>query len=286
MTSQIVTTFQRGKDPLDYRKFPLANAPLGEVEATFRQAVWGRSANLICCFELDNGVLFSVGTFSHNHYAAKRGGPSLRSAIPGTRFRLTFDQSPKSKWPSLVACQTLAVPVEKVDPNKSTNTDTIAVVRLLKEKKAKTGAQLKRLITTLHKDHDQVFAAGRFGNNSQPDLHEVLDYVRDWPDDWAGMRVESGVFYFVLSYGVNDDLEKVFWAANGFADTLFNDERSYDYVFAVKTHGNRSVVHLMVNRYSACEPTLTLRRDSDFSFERLREVMASTGREAGLVVTL
>ncbi len=286
MTSQSATAFQRGKEPLDYRKFPPANTPLGEVEATFRQAVWGRSATLICCFELDSGELFRVGTFSHNHYAARRGGPSFKSAIPGTRFRLTFDQSPKSKWPSLVACQTLTVPVEKVDPDKSTNTDTMAVVRLLKEKKAKTGAQLKRLITTLHKDHDQVFAAFSFGNNSQPDLQEVFDYVQDWPDDWAGMRVETGVFYFVLSYGLNDDLEKVFWAAEGFANTLFNDERSYDYIFAVKTRGDRPVVHLMVNRYSACEPTLTLRRDSDLSYERFRELMASTGKEAGLVVTL
>lgn len=286
MSSETVTAYQRGKELQDYRRFSPKNAPIGEVDATFIQSVWGRSANLFSCFELDSGVLFSVATFSHNQYAARRGGPSLSLAVPGTRFRLTINKSPKARMPSLVACQVLAEPGPTLEKKNGVGTDTIAVARLLKEKKAKTGAELEKLATALHKDHELVFSAYSFGDNPRPVLQEVLDYVNEWPEDWAYMRVESAIFYLVLSYGPGDDLDKVFWAANEFSNILFNEERAHDYIFAIKTRFNRPEVHLMVNRFSPCDPTLTFRKGSEFSYERLREVMTTTASNAGLCLTL
>lgn len=85
--------FNKNNCPYDPAEFRLQNAPEGEVTATFVQGVWGRATNLQCCFEGEDGTLFSVSTFHRNEYAPYEEGPSMRDAVEGETYKLTIGRS-------------------------------------------------------------------------------------------------------------------------------------------------------------------------------------------------
>lgn len=81
--------------PYDLQAFPMDSAPEGDVDAIFIQGVWGKSQNLFSCFVTDDDTetAFRLSTFSRTNYAAYKGGPSLRYAQSGDRYRLTIGRS-------------------------------------------------------------------------------------------------------------------------------------------------------------------------------------------------
>ncbi|EGR0997150.1 hypothetical protein EHJ37_19695 [Vibrio parahaemolyticus] len=90
------------------RKLHNKPAPQGNsISATLKGKSWGKSTNLNCFFETDDGVKFVISAFRSRD--GKMYGPrDMKEDLSqignvGTKYILEINQGPRSKYPSLIS---------------------------------------------------------------------------------------------------------------------------------------------------------------------------------------
>ena len=161
------------------------------------------------------------------------------------------------------------------------------IIRLMKEKRATTQEQLRELVKGLWKDAVLVYAARRFGDNSQPELDDVLEYAYCWQVAWRGGLCKTEVYYFIIPYGEQDDEDKAPEAALSFVWKAFDgyDDAApfaeHDYIMGLHNRDGKYELHLLVDRRGA-DQILTIRPTGKRSYAEIRALIAETATANGI----
>ena len=92
MNNYGVRTTVEEKADYPYDEYPFLKQS-GTFNVTLKDKVWGRGMNIICAFETDTGLKFSVSILRRRCdeiYAPGSSPIDFAQALPGAKFRCTF----------------------------------------------------------------------------------------------------------------------------------------------------------------------------------------------------